>query len=223
MKLPTYAHPATKFTKLYAWLYKIFWQPHQLKQNRHKLERYLEIGPGNEKFPDFETCNIVKTHNTDYVINAFDDLPFPDNSFDLVFASHVLEHAPWYLVPKILIEWRRILKPSGYIEIFVPNALKIAQALIDKEINNQDTYCKDNWWRFNRRRDPCVWFNGRMFSYGDGRGTPGHSNWHLGCFTPRYLTQAVAEAGFKSPELLERAPRGHDHDWINLGIRAQKG
>jgi|SRR5579872_1970848 len=46
-------------------------------------------------------------------------LPFPDESQDAVFASHVLEHVP--NSRPALVEWNRVLKIGGYLIIFVPH------------------------------------------------------------------------------------------------------
>lgn len=44
----------------------------------------------------------------------------PDRSFDVIFASHVLEHLH---NPRAAYEdWQRLLKPTGVLLIFVPNA-----------------------------------------------------------------------------------------------------
>ena len=61
----------------------------------------------------------------DYVYDAGKPLPFEDNTFDLVYASHVLEHIPWYKVEEVVKEWVRILKPGGVLEVWVPDGLKI--------------------------------------------------------------------------------------------------
>lgn len=45
-------------------------------------------------------------------------LPFPDESFDLILANHVLEHIPnWWGCFKELC---RVLKPEGKIEVWIP-------------------------------------------------------------------------------------------------------
>ncbi|MCK4821504.1 hypothetical protein KA005_37405, partial [bacterium] len=67
-----------------------------LRKNSRKTQRYLEIGPGNEMMPGFETLNIVGGPNVDYVFDAAKPLAFGDNTFDLIYASHMLEHIPWY-------------------------------------------------------------------------------------------------------------------------------
>lgn len=46
------------------------------------------------------------------------NLTFPDNSFDLVIASDVLEHIE--NEAKALQEWKRVLRPGGQLLVFVP-------------------------------------------------------------------------------------------------------
>lgn len=45
--------------------------------------------------------------------NAADNIPFPDNAFDLLTAFDVLEHIPPSDVPTVLTEFRRVLTPTG--------------------------------------------------------------------------------------------------------------
>jgi SAM-dependent methyltransferase len=46
------------------------------------------------------------------------ELPFPDNAFDHVICSEVLEHIPDY--PSFLREINRVLKPGGLFAVSVP-------------------------------------------------------------------------------------------------------
>ena len=48
-------------------------------------------------------------------------LPYPDNHFSEVRASHLLEHFKRKLVVPVLREWVRVLKPGGSLKIAVPN------------------------------------------------------------------------------------------------------
>jgi predicted SAM-dependent methyltransferase len=48
-------------------------------------------------------------------------LPYPDNSVDEIYASHIIEHfsrKEWGFVKK---DWERVLKPNGKLEIFCPD------------------------------------------------------------------------------------------------------
>jgi len=80
---------------------------------RNRCLRRLEIGPGPERLPGFETLNIVGGRQVDYVADAAGRLPIADNTFDLVYASHILEHIPWFCTEEAMHEWVRVLKPGG--------------------------------------------------------------------------------------------------------------
>lgn len=53
------------------------------------------------------------------VVASGDDLPFEDNSWDFVLSSHVLEH--FYDPIKALLEWKRVVRPGGFIFMIVPH------------------------------------------------------------------------------------------------------
>jgi len=190
-----------------------------LWKNARKHRRYLEIGSGNTRLPGFETLDIIGRRNVDYVYDAAKPLPFKDNTFDLIYASHVLEHIPWYKVKEVLKEWVRILKPGGVLEVWVPDGLKICKALVQAELEETKVADIDNWCKFNPHKDPCVWAAGRIF-WG---ANPEYPSWHKALFTPRYLKELFERAGLVDIRELDPSEvRGYDHGWINLGMRGRK-
>jgi len=208
---------------VYAIFHKLFITHFNLLRNYSKETRLLEIGPGKRRISGFETLNIIPGLGIDYVCDASKALPFRTETFDLIYASHILEHIPWYQSKDVLTEWVRLLKPAGWLEIWVPDGLKIAKTFVDAESGNVNLIHQDGWYRFNEKHDPCIWANGRIFSYGDGKGTRGHSNWHLALFSSRYLASLLEDIGLKDIETMHLDEvRGYNHGWINLGIRARK-
>lgn len=196
--------------------------PVKLARNRGKAVRWLEIGPGSKRIPGFETLNIIGGPQVDYVANAVSKLPFPDRTFDVIYASHIIEHIPWYQLESAISEWARKLKPGGLLEIWTPDGLKIAKAFVDAEERGTQSFTADGWWRFNDSRDPCVWYSGRLFSYGDGTGKPNHYNWHRSTFSARFLSSLLERAGLRDIRRMEPDEvRGFDHGWINLGIQGK--
>jgi SAM-dependent methyltransferase len=171
----------------------------------------------------FETLDILGGREVDYPVDAARALPFPDGTFALVYASHVLEHIPWYHTEDVLREWVRILRPGGALEVWVPDALRVAEVLVRYENEGIDGTDADGWYRFNPDRDPARWAAGRTFTYGDGTGRTDHPNWHRALFTPRYLMKLCQQAGLTDVARMDRARvRGYDHGWINLGVEGRK-
>lgn len=211
--------------KIKTCLYEIFIQPFKMAKNSKKSIRYLEIGPGDKRIDHFETMNTLLINETDYIGQLGYRLPFEDESFDIVYMSHVLEHIFWHKLEETIREVARIIKSGGAIEIWVPDGLKIAQAYVDAENGINDDYKKDGWYRFNPSQDPCVWFSGRVFAYGDGL-TPNannHYNVHLAVLNYRYLKKVLETNGFSSVIQMDNSEcRGYDHGWINLGVKAYK-
>jgi SAM-dependent methyltransferase len=191
--------------------------------HRSRSPRWLEIGPGAARIAGFETLNYTGGTRTDYVCDARKPLPFRDGTFDLVYASHIAEHIPWYQIEAALSEWVRIVKPGGAVEIWVPDALKIAKAFVAAEEEGSDEYHSDGWWRYNPEQDTCKWAAARFFSYGDGTGAGAHPNWHRGLFSPRYLARLMERSGLTDIRRMSYDEvRGYDHGWINLGLRGNK-
>lgn len=194
-----------------------------LFRHRGRTGRRLEIGPGECPLQGFESVNVVDGRWVDYVLDAAGPLPFPENTFELIYASHVLEHVPWTHTAQALAEWVRILKPGGRLEVWVPDGLKISKAFVDAEMNENDDYRDDGWFRFNDAQDPCTWAAGRIFTYGNGDGNPSHPNWHRALFSPRRLAELLTEAGLTDVREMHRDEvRGADHGWINLGMTGRK-
>ncbi len=54
-------------------------------------------------------------------VNVTKPLPFASNSMDCVFSSHMLEHLPRSIVPRLLSEILRVLKPGGVVRTAVPD------------------------------------------------------------------------------------------------------
>lgn len=83
------------------------------------MQKKLNLGCGYKKDDDEIGIDIIKTPVVDVIADAH-HLPFKDNSFDLVIASHVLEHLDFI---KSLDEIHRVLKNKGKLKAKVPHAL----------------------------------------------------------------------------------------------------
>jgi predicted SAM-dependent methyltransferase len=54
-------------------------------------------------------------------------IPFPDDTFDIVYHSHFLEHLDRSVAPIVLLECRRAVKPGGFIRVVVPDLQILVQ------------------------------------------------------------------------------------------------
>lgn len=207
------------FIKGWTLIYKYTIQKISINNIKKNAPVNIEIGPGNFRIPNFFTVNIIKTPFTDFVVNLeTEKLPFSNNSINIIYTSHFIEHIAWYHIDHIFEEFTRVLKPGGILEIWVPDGQKIANIIIQSE-NKKIHDIPDGWIKFNDEHHPIVWCNGRIF-YG---ANPHYPSWHKAIYTYDYLSFLLKKYNFKKIErLTSEECRGYDHGWINLGIRGIK-
>lgn len=80
----------------------------------------LHIGPGNTYLPDWINVDIFSNVRADIYSSAL-ALPYERETFDLIYACHVLEHFSRYMVLSALTHWRDLLKPDGILRLAVPD------------------------------------------------------------------------------------------------------
>lgn len=81
----------------------------------------LNIGCDRWHIQGFINLDICAEIKPDLIADAI-HLPFPSETFDEIYAGHVLEHIP--LKANILLEWRRVMKPGADITLVVPDVEK---------------------------------------------------------------------------------------------------
>lgn len=126
-------------------------------------------------------------------------LPVPDETFDIVFSSHTLEHFGWTSVGTVLKEWTRILKVGGELRLVVPNLRYVGKRLAEDTIIPTDL-----WVLYGEQDYP--------------------KNFHAAGFTPKLLTSLVESLGiFEDIEIKEGDIDGPPHpaSW-NLQLKAKK-
>ncbi len=104
----------------------------------------LAVGPRNhfelDAFSDARFSNVVGldlyVSDPRIILGDMHDIPFGARRFDLVFASHVFEHA--FDFSKVANEIVRVLKPGGFLFAAIPVAYE--PGLIDRiDFNNVET------------------------------------------------------------------------------------
>lgn len=189
-------------------------------------KRYLEIGPGKETIPNFETFNLGLAEKTDGNIPMHlgdaRSLPFENHTFDVVYSSHCIEHIHWWEIESTIKEWSRVVKTDGSLEVWTVDGYKIMKELISlEETGKINQKFKKNWQEEKTKGDTYLWLVGRILSY--PRSGEYDSNLHRAIITPIFLINCFKKAGLKDIRLMDRSEvRGYDHGWINLGVKGTK-
>lgn len=126
-------------------------------------------------------------------------LPVDDETFDIVFSSHTLEHFPWTDVDKVLKEWSRVLKVGGELRLVLPNLRWSARRVME------DSMIPEDFWVLYGEQDYA-------------------KNMHATGFTPKVLTALVESLGiFENIQIKEGNIDGppNPENW-NLQLKATK-
>jgi predicted SAM-dependent methyltransferase len=115
-----------------------------------------------------------KLDNVDIVANADDLSMFEDDSVDLIYASHILEHFGRNSTQSVLKEWNRVLKSGGgVLRLAVPDFNSVV-----------DLYSE----RKNIKEVMGLVCGGQTYP----------DNYHYAIFDEPYLTELLKAAGFKT-------------------------
>jgi predicted SAM-dependent methyltransferase len=133
-------------------------------------------------------------------------LPFPDNSVQYIFASHVIEHV--YRsneLPVLLSELRRVLQPGGVMRIIVPDIEKCIRA-----------YAGNDAQYFEERSKTWAWAAGcktpldHFLGYAGANQTLENFGGHKYGYDLQTLSLALSEAGFSAVERSDFMQSAHE-------------
>ncbi|MGG9964524.1 class I SAM-dependent methyltransferase [Ferruginibacter sp. SUN106] len=135
---------------IYALLEKMY-RAKLIMQSKSKINRllkskediFLEIGAGEKKGSN-GWVTLDYGHKCDLVWDLRKGIPFPDNSIEKIYSSHLFEHLPYPAIESLLTECKRVLKSNGVFSICVPNARLFIEAYTNKDetfaAKNQPVY-----------------------------------------------------------------------------------
>lgn len=89
--------------------------------------KLLNLGCGTRYHDDWTNVDFISKNEKVLAFNLLNGIPFENNSFDVVYHSHVLEHFSKDEGKNFLLECSRVLKPGGVIRIAVPDLEIIAK------------------------------------------------------------------------------------------------
>jgi len=85
------------------------------------MPRYLNFGCGKRFSEQWINIDFDSDSPAVQRVNLLTGFPFPDDTFDAVYSSHVLEHFDRAAGSFLLRESKRVLKPGGLLRIVVPD------------------------------------------------------------------------------------------------------
>lgn len=139
----------------------------------------LNIGCGKRNFGNdwihIDGSKYEHIHSHDIV-----NLPFDENSVDIIYASHVFEYFDREEANNVLKKWRKCLKQNGILRLAVPNFEMYAKLYIENKIT----------------LDNCV---GPL--YGKWKMNEGEIIYHKTTYDFKSLKKLLEDNNFKNVEL----------------------
>ncbi|MEK6208863.1 MAG: methyltransferase domain-containing protein [Pseudomonadota bacterium] len=125
----------------------------------HAGKRLLNVGCGLHFHPDWVNVDVVPASSGVIAADVRKGLPFPDEVFDAVYCSHVLEHLPRQEAASLLRHTHRVLRPGGVIRVVVPDLETLAREylrLLDSLNREPNASAADYDWIMLEMYDQAV-------------------------------------------------------------------
>jgi predicted SAM-dependent methyltransferase len=118
-------------------------------KNKIKIDSLLDdpspilLELGAEKNREMEGWTYVDLNgDCDLTLNLTKPIPFPNDSIDTIYSSHLLEHFEYPSLLNLLKECYRVIKPGGTFSVVVPNAGIYIRSYSNLDNFNVEYYCK---------------------------------------------------------------------------------
>ena len=120
---------------------------------------YLNLGCGSTFHKDWTNVDFVSTGEDVIAHNLLSGVPFNDNTFEVVYHSHVLEHFPKDKAIVFIKECYRVLKTDGIIRVAIPDLERIAKnylKYLEESLNNVPKAAEKYEWSLLEMYDQVV-------------------------------------------------------------------
>lgn len=120
---------------------------------------YLNLGCGSTFHKDWTNVDFVSTGEGVVAHNLLSGVPFNDNTFEVVYHSHVLEHFPKDKAIVFIKECYRVLKTDGIIRVAIPDLERIAKKYLkylEESLNNVPKAAEKYEWSLLEMYDQVV-------------------------------------------------------------------
>lgn len=149
--------------------------------------RRLEIGAGIHPQDGYIHMDMRSLPHIECVCDGR-NLPFQVGVYDKVFSNHVIEHFGWREVRGVLIEWLRVLKPGGNLDIITPDFYRLWENLITRRDFPVPEKPHFRGWRGGP-------IDGQFVAYVTGGSQDYPENTHLAHYIPDWYRETLEELG----------------------------
>lgn len=91
------------------------------------MKPFLNVGCGGRYRPGWTNVDFASCGDEVIGHDILTGLPFPDDTFDVVYHSHVLEHIPKALAPDFMKECWRVLRSGGVLRVVTPDLERLVR------------------------------------------------------------------------------------------------
>jgi len=140
--------------------------------NNPNGEVFVHIGCGELNDDRFINVDARAMPHVHYVTEYIDLTQFSQNSIDLIYACHIMEHISHRKLAKTLSAWYSHLKPGGVLRISIPDFDKIIEIYNDQQKNVHSI--------------KNALLGGQEYGF----------NYHFSIFNKEYITNILIECGF---------------------------
>jgi predicted SAM-dependent methyltransferase len=149
--------------------------------------RRLHLGCGHIHADSWCNVDVLATGATDLVMDISSLPGVMNDSVEMIYSCHVLEHFAGKEIPPILERWRQVLKPGGEIRISVPDLDAITR-IYQKHIAHFQVSGNQPWI--------ALIYGGQKDAY----------DFHKTGFNYCWLKFLLEQAGFKDVERYKHIP-----------------
>jgi predicted SAM-dependent methyltransferase len=116
------------------------------------MKQMLNLGCGTRIHPNWINVDLVPSTSNVIAYDLRLPLPFPDDYFDVVYHSHVLEHFNRVEGQRFLTECYRVCRPGGVLRVVVPDLETIVRLYLkyleDALRGETQAHHRYNWMMF---------------------------------------------------------------------------
>jgi predicted SAM-dependent methyltransferase len=152
---------------------------------------YLNLGCGKKTISGFVNVDKYFTRQEGIVNEDISDIPYYDNSVDLIYSSHALEHLSIRKSKVALREWYRVLKPGGQLYLAIPDLELICRVIQDQFTTEEQM----RWFLFTLfgyQVDQEIDYSDKSLDHVDHPG-----EFHCSGYTKKSLMSELKSIGFE--------------------------